>query len=99
MEQVKVRYFGGHWESNPVAFRRKVDFFTSIVSLRKLSDNLSTPVYSVAKRRQLLWRTISLLINTTNAKNTLCEVIFFVLASSRVISGIIYRTSLVIIEK
>ena len=31
--------------------------------------NLSTPAYSVAKRRQRLWLTISLLINTTNAGN------------------------------
>ena len=31
--------------------------------------NLSTPASSVAKRRQRLWWTISLLINTTNAGN------------------------------
>ena len=53
---------------------------------------------SVAKRRQRLWQTICLLINTTNAGNK--EIVkwhtvwsyFLVLTSSRVISGIMYRT-------
>ena len=64
----------------------------------------STPASSVAKRRQRLWRTISLLINTTNAGNkyivkrhTMWSY-FFVLASSRVIRRIMHRPSPVIVE-
>ena len=48
-------------------------------------------MYSVAKRRQRLWQTISLLIITTNGniKRHTVWIYFFILASSRVISGII----------
>ena len=37
-----------------------------VICITLQSGNLSTPAYSVAKRRQRLWQTISLLINATN---------------------------------
>ena len=37
-----------------------------VICITLQSGNFSTPAYSVAKRRQRLWRTISLLINATN---------------------------------
>ena len=62
-------------------FQGKCFFLPLIHVITPQSGNLSTPAYSVAKRRQRLWQTISLLINATNdnkyiEKYTLCEVIF-----------------------
>ena len=63
---------------------KKVDFLPLIhvICIAQQSSNLLTPAYSVAKRRQRRWQTISLLIKATNDnkyivnKATLCEVIF-----------------------
>ena len=57
----------------PMKWKTKdfLPIMTSLVSLLKRSGNFSTPASSVAKRRQRLWRTISLLINPTNAGNKL----------------------------
>ena len=79
-------------------------WFTSFVSLRKYSVNLSNPAYSVAKQRQHLWRTITLLISTTNGNKSIVKrhtvlSYFFVLESSRVISGIMYRMLVMIMNK
>ena len=74
-------------------------WFMSFVSLRKFG-NLSPPEDLVAKQGQRLWRTISLLINTTNAncRKTARQVIFsFWQVNIIPISGIMYRTSPVII--
>ena len=59
-----------HWQRmNNDRCQGKQNDFLPLVSLRKKSGNLSTPAYSVAKHRQHLWRTISLLINAMNAGN------------------------------
>ena len=50
-----------------VAYNERWFVFTSLVSLPQWPGNLSTPADLFAKRRQRLWRTVSLLINTTNA--------------------------------
>jgi hypothetical protein len=80
--------------TNLAAVKESVFLPDSRLSYRSASSPvIYQPACLVAKRRQRLCQTISLLINTTNGNCKKTRVKnCFVLARSRVISGIMYRT-------